>query len=573
LVTYESWRFWWAYNNDEILRLKSRLDGSVSSSPLALFDTLRNPSNRRMPQRATIHLLETVVGPALARRIEDPREHEDVRGGAIVARGRIGKAAFVPDLGRILRNDYRNARGEKVECGGVSTESAALALGLLPGLAPEEVAAVRDTCLRAVADESLRTRERTWAAVSLGLQRDRDAVPALFRILTESRFADENVPCGILAGIGLAGPGAGDCLVPDGRGGEQPLLGALIEAFEPAAERLGRLDLTDRIRSFVGYALAKMERPDALDGVLRALRSRRAGLIHRRSAAIAAGALGAVAPPEAQERAVAALRAFLGKSNGDRSGENFAVIALSQVGTADALRTCLGVCAEGTNDRRAFSALGLATRLLLRERAGAGGTDAALRGEFVDLLRRLSERVKDRDTVAALFLARGMLRERTAIDPLLLVAGDPGRDPVLRGYACVSLGLLGDASPRVKETLRLALRDRKSSELRSDAATGLGLLRDADVVRTLLEELRSAKSLAVKAQVIQAIGTIGDHSAIEPLVGILEDPGENEGTRAMAAVGLGMIGDLEEIARLARLSKNYNYRASVRDIDDLLYIL
>ena len=41
----------------------------------------------------------------------------------------------------------------------------------------------------------------------------------------------------------------------------------------------------------------------------------------------------------------------------------------------------------------------------------------------------------------------------------------------------------------------------------------------------------------------------------------------------MAAVGLGMIGDLRELPALARLSKNYNYRASVPDLDELLFIL
>jgi hypothetical protein len=34
-----------------------------------------------------------------------------------------------------------------------------------------------------------------------------------------------------------------------------------------------------------------------------------------------------------------------------------------------------------------------------------------------------------------------------------------------------------------------------------------------------------------------------------------------------------MIGDLRKIPPLSRLSKNYNYRASVSDLDELLFIL
>jgi HEAT repeat protein len=92
-------------------------------------------------------------------------------------------------------------------------------------------------------------------------------------------------------------------------------------------------------------------------------------------------------------------------------------------------------------------------------------------------------------------------------------------------------------------------------------------------MRLLLDMLKQAQSFAVQGQLITAIGTIGDHTAIPPLVQILDDRTQNTATRAMAAVGLGMIGDLRELPPLARLSQNYNYRASVPDLDELLFIL
>ena len=61
--------------------------------------------------------------------------------------------------------------------------------------------------------------------------------------------------------------------------------------------------------------------------------------------------------------------------------------------------------------------------------------------------------------------------------------------------------------------------------------------------------------------------------AIDPLVEILDNTSQPAQTRAMAAVGLGMIGDLRAIPALSRVSKNYNYRASVADLDELLFIL
>ena len=87
------------------------------------------------------------------------------------------------------------------------------------------------------------------------------------------------------------------------------------------------------------------------------------------------------------------------------------------------------------------------------------------------------------------------------------------------------------------------------------------------------KELKRAKSFAVQGQLITAIGTIGDHTAIDPLIDILDNTSRPAAARAMAAVGLGMIGDLLPLSKLSRLSENYNYRASVEDLDELLFIL
>jgi len=198
--------------------------------------------------------------------------------------------------------------------------------------------------------------------------------------------------------------------------------------------------------------------------------------------------------------------------------------------------------------------------------------DKGLRKKIVDRLAKLSDKYKDADTKAAFMLSRGLVRDTTATEEMVTIASSNG-DPTLRGFCCVALGLMGDAGDQVKDALKIALNERKSPDLRRDAATGLGLLRDADVVKLLLDLLQQAQSFAVQGQLITAIGTIGDHTAIEPLIRILDDRTQNTATRAMAAVGLGMIGDLRELPPLARLSQNYNYRASVPDLDELLFIL
>ena len=187
-------------------------------------------------------------------------------------------------------------------------------------------------------------------------------------------------------------------------------------------------------------------------------------------------------------------------------------------------------------------------------------------------LAAISGKRKDTDTRAAFLLAQGLVKDKSAIPELVQIVASRG-DAMLRGFCCVSLGLMEDNRSEIKDALLIALRERRSEDLRRDAATGLGMLQDANFVKVLLEELDKAKSMTVQGQIITALGMIGDHKAVRPLIEILKTKSKPTVTRAMSSVGLGLIGDLRPLPELSRVAKDYNYRASVRDLDELLYIL
>ena len=564
-LTFDSWRYWWAYNNADILSLKSHvLRVGITSSDPRYYSQGRDRTNRVDVTRPTRAAIRRQIIPALVRVLEHPGEHDDIVGGVAIALGKAGHEAFIPRFKEMIDGRFTTDKGIKVKFGPQTTESAVLALGLLPRLDRRSLDAVRPILLDAIGNEKLRRRDRAWAAVSLGFLRDEKAIPALKKLL-DRRYADDNIPCGILAGIGLMGPKAAS---------ERPML---EEALLTGRLNGRRAENKDRIRAFAGYALAKIGDVGALPTLHKILRSRGSGRIVKRSAAIAAGVLGAKADQKRKQLTVKALLHYLRTARGDSIGTNFALIALSQVGTKRAIRKLLEVAENGRYSQRPFAALGLATSIFYTDRAAKSGLGEALdhdlREKIVDRLRKLSGKFRETDTRAAFILARGLVKDRSAIDELVTIAARRTTSPTLRGYACEALGLIGESREDVKDALKLALLERKNRDLRRSAAIGLGLLHDPGVVKTLVTELKRAKSFAVQGQLIQAIGTIGDSRAVESLRGLLEDRGQPTQARAMAAVGLGMIADLLEVPTLSRLSKDYNYRASVRDIDELLFIL
>lgn len=149
------------------------------------------------------------------------------------------------------------------------------------------------------------------------------------------------------------------------------------------------------------------------------------------------------------------------------------------------------------------------------------------------------------------------------------IVADDKEDTEFRGYAALALGLIGQATRDVLIPIRAALKERRSEELRQQTATALGLLQDKEGVPMLLEELDRAKSQNVKGQVVLALAKIGDARAVEPMVALLKDTGAQDLTRALACAGLGVIGDLEWLPSLSRITLDLNYRASTDAINEI----
>ena len=123
-----------------------------------------------------------------------------------------------------------------------------------------------------------------------------------------------------------------------------------------------------------------------------------------------------------------------------------------------------------------------------------------------------------------------------------------------------------------------ALSEREDRDLRKDTAIAAGLLGDSSAVEMLVEVLNDPKaSQHVLGSVALALGQIGDSRAIKSLTKILEPESANgaypDVTRALVAVALGQLADRRDIRVLYNLSKDVNYRASVKAMEEVLTIL
>ena len=121
--------------------------------------------------------------------------------------------------------------------------------------------------------------------------------------------------------------------------------------------------------------------------------------------------------------------------------------------------------------------------------------------------------------------------------------------------------------------VRELLDGTRDEDLKVQCATALGLLRDHRALDDLIPALQKAETQSLKGQLALAIARIGDGRAIAPLVDIMKDRNEKDLTRAIVTAALGVIGDLEWIPSLHRITQDINYRSmndSRREIVSIL---
>lgn len=583
-LSYENWVFWYHRNKADIENLKRALyTRSTTDNPIHVIGG-GNLANRSDATHDTAALVQTDILPALLRTMRAPEMHQDTRSATYIA---LAKMATDPRHIELLKAGLDLSRKPE----NIVQESAAIALGLLrrgrteDRFSAAELDRVRTFLFSVFENEDYQSRTRSFAALAIGLLGDQPSHgsdgPAritahLFSLLSQhASFRHPDLVLSLLLAIGLQP-------APSVLTTQKALLRSCL-----ARGTLHKATVTSLTQSYVALTLGRIGDETDIAVLQRAMTSRRNKDRNiRRSCAIGLGQLGRHVQGSARVQVADCLLQAARKLK-DASVRNFAIISLSDLLIADvqANRTdvidntdagsfLLETADRGRYLQRPFAALALG----LVGRAISDKVSINVYGEFrgqaIEALRNgLGTKKIDKRARGAFATALGILKDPGSIQALVALVRDQKEDPELRGYAALGLGLIGVATPNVLRPIRSALRERRSTALRQQMATALGLLQDRKAIPLLLTELKQARSQAVKGQVVLALARIGDARAVAPLVQLLDDKQERDLTRALACAGLGVIGDLQWLPSLSRISLDVNYRASTDVLNEVLSLI
>lgn len=548
----DPWEQWWHDNQDRFLDLRAQLvfGGRESTAQGPLTGMGRPPAGRT--RRATDAVVSRDILPVLFEQLAHGTEPE-ILDSALIA---LGRCAPDEDAERLLQAARPLLAHDVLS---VQT-SAVLALGIQgsPSYVPllGHLMADTSTGRAAVGGGSVPTPVRALAALSLGLGNHPAGVPMLADLAVSLPDAERDLKVCAMTALGLTRNEAGDDalgvlrgLLFDGR------LDSLLKAHVPLA--IARLDDGAHAEA-VPVLLSVFGDPDTDDAV-------------RTACATALGRLASAADrPCVQLLSQAATEARHERTR------HASLMALAEIGRRDL----------PNQDRHAELHEELAQRLdgALAEASAPGDRawaalsigiyvrDGAAHGPgLIERLAWTYRQQKDPSQRGAFALALGLAGAADAV-PEIVEDFRAAGDERLRGYAAVALGLL-DARDAVDSMLACCADKSVPSGLREQVAVGLALLREPEVVPSLIDVLEQVEVHPVSVSVARALGRIGDREAIGSLARIARDEARQPSTRGMACVALGLLGERTSLPWNAQLKETRLHEARVDALDLVLDIL
>jgi HEAT repeat protein len=593
-----AWQLWWRFNRDPYLNLRERVldPGTVSPGSDDFFLGQNQEFSESAGLRPDPRVVRERVVPVLLQTLADD-ESTELANSAMLSLAKIGQAAVgdAADLSQLFVSFLRDGNRE-------TAETAIIAMGVLAEASTSPILAqlVGDSerGRELVGRTEVPYRMRAFAAYGLGLTGNRTTnsdvrrfvVHELYRTLQSDRSAvrDAKVACMIALGLVPVAPldaSANRLFAESADVGRSELSAPSISREKQIAYLLEILRDDDQhriVRSHAPTALARLleagdgsgpeskgaelEAEVTLELLDRIGKFSKESRQVQQSCVIALGQIGDADGDKLDRKIREAL--MRNCADGDQQARRFATIALAQV--AGRPGDGEGHALEGTDEARRFL-----MRRLARSRGGmrpwtglALGVLGRGLGEHrqihsSDAVAAVSKHVADCKSpqeAGAYLIAAGLYRDpKPAKDVLEALARFS--DDEVRSEACVALGMIGVDGAR--ESLEDVIgKARHRPELLQSASVGMALLGHKEIVPLLLGELEKCQCLQSQRGVTTALGLVGDARAVEPLLALLEDEGQQKRSRAYAAQALGMLADKEMLPWSSKISRNLNYLAN-----------
>jgi len=565
----ESWTFWWAFNRERFLQLKSHLSKSTDVITGSLGDELLGGhGSGRDSMKPSKDAIVSKVLPVLKQTLEK-ESNRDILTGALIALAKIGEDS--DNVLEILKKFLRHGEYEV-------NETAVLAMGILAS--PAGIETMRSLFLdgedgrRLVGKQEVPWRQRTFAAYGLGLiaHRSEPEVQAqiqsfLLKFLREEgakRASYKDLRVAAVIALGL---------IPDPERKAVPILEAYFAENRKKEEMICAHVPTSIAR--ILKDAPQNERQRYADVLIAELSEKSRGSEQnlRPSLPQALGILTRAEDPFAKKATDVIQEKIDHELSKNVHVAYFGMMALGEISGTDmpgnATEKYLLAKAQLKGGRvmtRAWAALSLGVAGFDQSTKRNGKPNELVGNALLEMMRE----IKDPEQLGAYAIGLGLLRFQPAASQLLKSL-DQVKSDDYRGYFATALGLMGETS--AKSTIQEIVKDAtRRPELLRECAIALGLLGDKSVLKTLVAILKDPenKTLAVQAAVATALGYVGDYRALEPLIEMLVDKDRklSAESRAFAGVALGIVCDKEDYPWNYKISADLNYMATVATLND-----
>jgi len=583
------WEFWWGFNKDQYLNLKSAIYAGLVTGGDDYFLGGGTKSQSKSTLKPSEEAIRQKIVPALKEALEKERAN-DIVTGAMIALAKIGDA----------KNEAGESEFEKIISKFLSDgsqeihETAAVALGILANDASVKTleSLLKDTPegrKKVGNGKEVDYRTRAFAAYGLGLIGARtasndvkkDIAGILIDTLGKADNSQRDVKVAALVSLGLVRIDIDKSESPDAKSSPTSSRQSEIKFIhrfflEPTNPFLVRAHAPTAMARLLDQAPADL-RDSIAKSLVEALsdHSKEQNEVQE-SCVLALGQIGTCEKTKIDTEIRDTLK-HIGEKGRDEQSKNFAMIALAQIGgrfgsgesiekPIEETRTYLLTnMTKGKSSVRSWAGLsvGVMERAVLDNNNKFGQTPS---GSAKESLRGALKDCVEPEQMGAFAIGCGICKDTEAKDILVEKLKKVGTDQA-KGYVAVALGLI-DARDATKTIQEIVRESKYKPELMKQAAIGLGLLGDKELVPDLVKMLEDAKGLATQAAISSALGFIGDSRSIDPLVAMLKNSQLTASARGFAAVALGIVADKEPLPWNSKISTNINYRANTPTLTD-----